>query len=77
MSRIELDATPFAGRTSRPATSTISISPTCTRCGSDLGGRGQKTERFLDQRTGVVVTVWRWRCGCGRARTLRKLETLR
>ena len=77
MTRIAIDDTPYSGTISRPAASARAVSPTCTRCGTSLAGRGEPTERFLDRSSGLVATVWRWRCGCGRARTLRKLETPR
>jgi hypothetical protein len=46
----------------------------CTECGSPIRvGRGE-VDRSRDSRTGEVVVRWRWRCGCGRVRTLKRLE---
>jgi hypothetical protein len=49
------------------AKSTGCISPTCTRCGTALAGRGQI------QHTDGVVT-WTWACPCGRLRRVRFTE---
>jgi hypothetical protein len=65
MRSLDLDDTPFNGRTSRPAGST-GMGPSCTRCGSALGGRLARTVR----RPGVVIRTWV--CGCGRRRVLRR-----
>jgi hypothetical protein len=53
------------------------VSPTCTRCGSPLRiGRGEVSRERLNL-TGEVIVTWRWRCGCGRVRTLKRPEGIR
>jgi hypothetical protein len=49
---------------------TSGLGRTCTKCGSDLGGRyiGATSSRVA----GVRFELRRWRCGCGRVRTLRR-----
>jgi hypothetical protein len=69
MSRIELDATPFAGRTSRPATS-VATNPNCKSCGSQLCGRRRDVR--VTRRSGVVVKLELYVCGCGRGRHVRR-----
>jgi hypothetical protein len=61
MRSLDMHDTAFAGRTSRPAAATGMAAPTCTRCGSALGGRLAKTVR----RPGVVIRTWV--CGCRQA----------
>jgi hypothetical protein len=52
------------------------LSPTCSRCGTALAGRG-KVRRSGSNQTGQVEVVWRWQCACGRVRTLKQQETIR
>src|SRR5262245_33423412 len=53
-----------------PAVPIGGISPNCTRCGSPLRGRYVGATK---KRVGaVVLELRRWRCGCGRTRTLRR-----
>jgi hypothetical protein len=76
MHSLDMNDTAFAGRTSRPGASIGKHDPNCTRCGTSLRGQLDDVERFLDKATGTRATIWRWRCRCGRVRTLRRLEVV-
>jgi hypothetical protein len=69
MPSIALDDTPFAGTTSRPASSST-VSTSCTGCGSSLAGRKQRSRRATVGRARYLVHTWG--CGCGKRRTIRQ-----
>jgi hypothetical protein len=58
MRRIDLDDSPFEGRTSTPPTNRSEPSE-CRHCGSQLAGR-YKGVRFIG---GTAQRVWACRCG--------------
>ena len=63
---VDLDSTPYRGRTSRPSTVAPATEPACTGCGSPLTGRLEAVRR------GKGFELHIWRCRCGRRRRLRR-----
>jgi hypothetical protein len=66
MSSVQLDSTPFSGRTSRPAAPIAAVEPGLHEV-RQLARR--RLERVQRERT---CTTWIWKCGCGRRRRLRR-----
>jgi hypothetical protein len=66
MSSVNLNTTGYAGKTSLPASPIPVVEPGCRRCGSSLVGRLEAVHRDPG------VTLFIWRCGCGRCRRLRR-----
>jgi hypothetical protein len=64
MRSIDLQDSPFAGRTSRPATNREAEPRECRYCGSQLAGRYVGV-RFFGGKAKRV-----WTCGCGHDRWL-------
>jgi hypothetical protein len=70
MSRIQLDATPFGGRTSPPPWRLPQERLECSSCGSSLAGRRQTVRTATI--AGTTFEVDGYRCRCGRGRHVRR-----
>ena len=74
---LDKDSTPFFGNTSRVGGSAelLVTDPRCTRCGSSLITRREKTYVSQSLSTGRTLHVEQYRCACQRVRRIRREVT--
>jgi hypothetical protein len=68
--RINLDDSPFGGRTSAVPWEGPRPSLECKRCGSSLVGRREAVKRQTTR--GIQLVVETFRCRCGRGRRIQR-----
>ena len=72
MGGINLNDTPYGGRTAAAQWNPVLHSSECSRCGSALRGRREAVERITT--TGVCLVRETFRCRCGRGHHVERQE---
>jgi hypothetical protein len=72
MPSIQLDDSPFEGRTSANPWEVPRPTLECKRCGSSLAGRREAVQKVTTR--GVVLVRETFRCACGRGRWIDRQE---